>query len=50
MKEIAAIALISAFVVFIVWANISLYRERAAMTSEERDAYDEELTDDLRVW
>ena len=38
------------FVVFIVWANVCYYRERSTMTPEEREAYDEELMNDLRIW
>lgn len=34
----------------IVWLNVSYRDMRAQMTPEEREAYDEELTNDMRMW
>lgn len=34
----------------IIWLNVSYRDMRAQMTPEEREAYDEELTNDIRMW
>lgn len=44
---IAGVAILA---VGIVWLNINYHDMRAQMTPEEREAYDEELTNDMRMW